>query len=124
MIDYMHCSDDNDPEETDPEQPEPPSPQHMLLLSPAAANIDVIGQCTMQLQVEFHGHSFLFLVDFGSSTCFIDQGKAALLTGYQELLFPVPVQVAGGAVLHSVGHFLALEWSADGATFRDTFKVL
>jgi hypothetical protein len=39
-------------------------------------------------------------------------------------MIPVPIQVAGEAVLHSACQFLALEWSADGATFSDTFRVL
>jgi hypothetical protein len=66
----------------------------------------------------------LFLVDSGSSSCFIDQAKAALLTGCQPLPTPVPVEVVGGTILHSTCHFPQLRWTVDGATFSDSFKVL
>jgi hypothetical protein len=37
---------------------------------------------------------------------------------------PIPVKVAGGAILQCTTHFPSLQWSADGAEFSDPFKVL
>jgi hypothetical protein len=78
----------------------------------------------MQLHVTIQGHDFFFLVDSGSSSCFIDSQKASLLQGLAELPVSIPVQVAGGNVLQCVAHFPLLAWEADGALFHDTFKVL
>jgi hypothetical protein len=78
----------------------------------------------MQLQVHIQGHAFLFLVDSGSSACFIDQARARLLSGAHKLPRPIPVQVAGGALLESTDYFPQLAWSAAGAEFHDTFRVL
>jgi hypothetical protein len=59
----------------------------------------------MQLQVDIQGHALLFLVDSGSSACFIDSTKASLLTGAIALPQPIPVKVAGGAILFSTQFF-------------------
>jgi hypothetical protein len=52
MIDYMQCSDANDTEESDPKQQEPQITQHLLLPSAAAVSSHLVGQHTLQLQVE------------------------------------------------------------------------
>jgi hypothetical protein len=124
MIDYLQCSEE-DSEDSVGEQPaSPPRPQHLLMLSAAAVSSVVTAPRTMQLQVQIQGHSFLFLVDSGSSSCFIDQHKATLLHGQTQLPVPIPMKVAGGAILQCTTHFPSLQWSADGAEFSDTFKVL
>jgi hypothetical protein len=79
--------------------------QQLMLLSVAAVSPDVNAPRTMQLQVHIQGHKFLFLVDSGSSACFIDEEKAKLLTGLRRLPIPIPVKVAGGAVLQSTTFF-------------------
>jgi hypothetical protein len=92
MIDYMHCSDAGDSETSELEQPDlQQQPHHLLLLSAAATSPTASGPRTMQLQVEIQGQFFLFLVDSGSLSCFIDQDKATLLTGCQPLPAPVPI---------------------------------
>lgn len=95
-----------------------------MMLSSAAINTTVNAPRTMQLQVQIQGHRFLFLVDSGSSACFIDTNKAQLLTGSESLISLVSVKVAGGAILQSNHHFPHLSWSADGAVFTNTFRVL
>jgi hypothetical protein len=130
MVDYLQCSDSSEEgepaggvQQQPPVQPPPvqPAPQQQLMaLSAAAMSSAVQAPHTIQLHVTIQGHDFFFLVDSGSSSCFIDSQKAGLLTGLAEL----PVQVAGGSVLQCVAHFPLLAWEADGALFHDTFKVL
>jgi hypothetical protein len=81
------------------EHAELPQMQQLLSLSSAALDTDVSAPRTVQLLVHIQGHKFLFLVDSGSSSCFIDQHKAELLTGCIDLPVPVPVKVPGGAIL-------------------------
>jgi hypothetical protein len=127
MIDYMQSTMADDDDSSEPElvaaQPAPPA-GHLLLLSAAAINTTVIAPRTMQLLVHIQGHCFRFLVDSGSSSCFIDAQKAATLQGAVLLDSPVPIQVAGGMILHSTQYFPSLCWEADGVAFQDTFKVL
>jgi hypothetical protein len=94
------------------------------MLSAAVVSSVVTAPRTMQLQVQIQGHSFLFLVDSGSSSFFIDLHKATLLQGQTQLHVPIPVKVAGGSILQCTTHFPSLQWSADGAEFSDPFKVL
>ncbi|KAK1667334.1 hypothetical protein QYE76_055493 [Lolium multiflorum] len=49
----------------------------------AAVNVVVTAPKTMKLQVSIQDQQFLFLVDSGNSTCFIDTQKAKELTGAQ-----------------------------------------
>ena len=120
----MQLQAGNEAESSDTEQTEPQTPQHLLVLSAAALQPGATAPRTMQLQVQIQGHSFLFLVDSGSSSCFIDSQRAQLLEGGEPLDSPVSVQVAGGAILQCTSSFSALNWSADGAQFTDTFRVL
>jgi hypothetical protein len=98
LIDCMYPGDSSDSEQTEDEHPGEPPPrqaQHqLLLLSTAAMNTELTSPKTMQLQVEIQGHKFLFLVDSGSSSCFIDAQKAELLQGKTLLAEPIPVKVA------------------------------
>jgi len=123
MIECMQSPECNDSDFSDGEQNKQ-SGEHLCLLSTAAMNPSTAGPRTMQLRVEIQGHQFLFLVDSGSSSCFIDSQHAELLSGKVALELPVPVKVAGGAILKSKQYFPSLLWEADGARFTDTFKVL
>jgi hypothetical protein len=123
MIDYLQCSKEGSEDSVGEQPASPPQPQHLLMLSAAAVSSVVTAPRTMQLQVQIQDHS-LFLVDSGSSSCFIDQHKAALLEGQIQLPVPIPVKVVGGAILQCTTHLPALQWSADGAEFSDPFKVL
>jgi hypothetical protein len=122
MIDYMRSCTDSDEDTLEADQE--PVNQQVMMLSVAAVSPEISAPRTMQLKVHIQGHDFLFLVDSGSSACFIDEEKAKLLTGLHRLPIPVSVKVAGGAVLQSTTFFPDLQWSADGAKFSDTFRVL
>lgn len=78
----------------------------------------------MQLRVQIQGHSLLFLVDSGSSSCFLDQSKAELFTGKQQLKCKVQVQVDGGEILSSTDFFPELQWTSHGHQFVDVFRIL
>lgn len=78
----------------------------------------------MQLKVQIQGQDMLFLVDSGSSSCFIDEARASFFTGIQKMEQPVRVKVAGGALLSCTDHFPQLQWSSHGHQFEDSFRVL
>ena len=80
-----------------------------MVLSVAALNPGKVAPHTMQLQVQIQGHSLMFLVDSGSSACFIDQQRAQILEGAEGLTAPATVQVAGGALLECTSYFSALQ---------------
>jgi hypothetical protein len=122
MVQYMqNLEDHSDTKQAD--QTMEPSPQ-IMMLSLVALNPDLPIAKAMQPQVEIQGQRFLFLVDSGSSTCFIDAERAQFLSGRQPLPHPVHVKVAGGAVLQCTEFFPTLCWTAAGATFTDQFRVL
>jgi hypothetical protein len=98
MLECLQQDEQGAEDDCDVQHVEPPQMQQLLSLSSAALNTDVSAPRTLQLLVHIQGHKFLFLVDSGSSSCFIDQHKAELLTGCVELPVPVPVKVAGGAI--------------------------
>lgn len=123
MINFMETSEESEEEFYDTETVAP-APHQLMMLSSVAINTSLTSPRTMQLQVQIQGHDFLFLVDSGSSACFIDQSKAQLLTGSKPLDTPVLVQVAGGALLLSTEYSPQMQWSAEGAIFSDTFRVL
>lgn len=122
MTEYMQMAENSDEEQTETEQGEPDP--HLMLLSAAALNTELSSPKTMQLQVTIQGQPFLFLVDSGSSACFIDNTRAQSLLGSKLLPKPVHVKVAGGALLQSTLYFPNLEWSTEETTFTDAFRVL
>jgi hypothetical protein len=101
MVDYMQpfVSDEDEEEERQVEQPVQNRDPHLMLLSAAAINTSITVPKTMILKVQIQGMDMLFLVDSGSSSCFIDSHKAQLLKGGAPLLDAVNVKVAGGATL-------------------------
>lgn len=99
-------------------------PQQQLLLLSAAASR---GQATVKslvLEVEIQGVQLTFLVDSGSSSCFLDQRFVDRFTGRTTTPSIVHVQVAGGRVLECKEQFIGLTWTAQGYTFCDDFRVL
>lgn len=94
------------------------------MLSAASLDTNVEAPKTMQIQVEVQGKLLLFLLDSGSSACFIDQKHVGTLNGKELLPLPVKVQVAGGAILDSEEYFPALRWSTAGVVFSDPFRIL
>jgi hypothetical protein len=122
MIECMQSNCSLSDDETTP-APEP-SPQQLMLLSAAALTPAVAAPRTMQLRVEIQGQLLLFLMDSGSSTCFIDHDKATLLVGRAPLPAPTRVQIAGGALLQSTEYFLELTWTVGDHSFTDCFRIL
>jgi hypothetical protein len=98
MVDFMRALDDDPMSELTNNEPPVPQPQ-LMMLSLAALNPSISSAKAMQLQVEIQGQQFHFLVDSGSSTCFIDASRALSLSGRQTLTDPVHVKVVGGAIL-------------------------
>jgi hypothetical protein len=71
----------------------------LYCLSAVAVGSTPASSKSLQLWVLMQGHSLMFLVDSGSSSCFIDRSIADQLTGQASLPTPACVQVAGGDVL-------------------------
>jgi hypothetical protein len=107
-----------------PEEESDTESQHLMCLSAAAADSREKSQKTLQLRVTVQGHSMLFLVDSGSSACFIDTDKAKLLSGQQQMDKALRVQVAGGEILQATDYFPKLNWTVDEAEFEDSFRIL
>lgn len=122
MIAYMQASEDADSVLSEPEVSSPN--QQVMMLSLAAMDPGVLSVKSMQLLVDIQGQQLLFLVDSGSSTCFIDCHRAQQLSGRQPLVKPVSVKVAGGAILQCDEYFPHLEWTAAGTKFTDQFRIL
>lgn len=78
----INCMQD-DESETSAE--DTPTDQQLMCLSTAALNSATVSTKTMQLRVQIQGNSLLFLVDSGSSSCFLDHSKAELFSGKQQL---------------------------------------
>ena len=80
------------------------------MLSVAALDLNVQAPKTMQLQVSVQGLDMLFLVDSGSSTCFLDSKVSHKLQGVRTSPRKMKVKVAGGRILTSIKVLPALEW--------------
>jgi hypothetical protein len=119
MIDYMRLAEDDSQSENSEGQ----SSEQLMMLSAAAASSGSAGK-SMKIMVEIQGHSFSFLIDSGSSSCFIDQHAAQLLSGKKQLSNTVQVQVAGGKILRCDEGFSELQWSSQGYQFCDSFRIL
>lgn len=98
--------------------------QHLFMLSAQAHTAIPVTAKSMQVQVEIQGQLLTFLIDSGSSACFIDKHRACTLAGIQSLPSPVQVKVAGGKLLGCVQYFPCLEWKCQGHVFSDSFRVL
>jgi hypothetical protein len=107
----MNCMKLADTETNKDTASEPP--EQLMQLSAVAIDVDSKSQKYMVLRVSVQGIPMLFLVDSGSSICFIDQSKLALLFGKQQLPKQVLVQVAGGEILQSTNFLPLLTWTAD-----------
>lgn len=121
MIDCMHTSVGESDSETTMESA---TSQQLMLLSTAAVTPGHTGARSMQISVEIQGKLLRFLIDSGSSACFLDQQCAEQIEGKQQLAAIVQVVVAGGNSLHCTYHFPNLSWSSQGHTFCDDFRVL
>jgi hypothetical protein len=79
MIDFMQSPEGSDEDSVDtPQSSFSHQPQQQLMmLSAAAIDSSIMATKTMQLRVSIQGHEFLFLVDSGSSSCFINQTNCA-----------------------------------------------
>jgi hypothetical protein len=118
MLDCMQLED----EVTCPD--EEPVPEQLLQLLAATVGASLNSHKTMLLSVVVQGQPLSFLIDFGSSLCFLDQSKAHLFEGRQQLPQRLRVQVARGEIPHSTDNFPSLVWTAAGHEFTDCFRVL
>jgi hypothetical protein len=95
----------------------------MMHLSVAA----IVGKAspkTFCLFGDIQARALFILVDSGSSHTFLNVFVAASLTGVQQLVPPVPVQVANGAVLQCHSHIPDGIWSVQGCSFSTYLKIL
>jgi hypothetical protein len=122
MVEYMQSSNQEELEDASTEENE--QDPHLMMLSAAALDTSMTVPRTMLLKVEIQGQFLLFLVDSGSSSCFIDRQKADGMSGRMALPRTMKVKVAGGAMLPCCEYFPALTWTAQGTEFQDDFKVL
>jgi hypothetical protein len=97
---------------------------NMMLLSAAAVHPDQPAPRSMEIAVEVQGQKLRFLIDSGSSACFLDIQCAAQFVSQQKLRSSVQVAVAGGDTLSCVDYFPKLVWSSQGHEFTDEFRVL
>jgi hypothetical protein len=95
MIDYMWIAENDSQSENSEGQ----SSEQLMMLSAAPASSDSAAK-SMKIMVEIQGHNLSFLIDSGSSSCFIDQHAAQFLSGKKQLSSTVKVQVARGKILH------------------------
>ena len=84
--------------------------QIMMHLSVAAA-VGSASPKTFSLSGHIQGHPLSILVDSGSSHTFLNSALAQSLTGIKDLLSPVQVQVANGAILQCTSFLPSARWS-------------
>lgn len=108
---------------SEPEEESPPQ-QHLHMLSTAAVSPQSGLAKSMKILVEIQGKPMTFLIDSGSSSCFIDSRHASVLAGRQTMDKIVQVKVAGGEIFNCTDSFQALTWHCQGHEFTDSFRVL
>jgi hypothetical protein len=79
---------------------------------------------SMQIIASIQGQELHFLIDSGSTACFLDCRCAANFQGAQPLPQSIQVVAASGELLQCTHHFQSLEWSSQEYTFRNDFHVL
>lgn len=114
-------SDGDDEDESGPSSPT--ASQIMMHLS-VAATVGKASPKTFCLSGDIQGRALSILVDSGSSHTFLSASVAASLTGVQQLVPPVPVKVANGAVLQCHSHIPDGIWSVQGCSFSADLKIL
>jgi len=106
MQEMLECMqiEDSDSSDTNPEET-PPS-QQLMMLSCASTNATKEPVKSMKIKVSIQGKDLLFLIDSGSSTCFIDTKVVDSFSERQQLQKPLHVQVARGLFLPALNIFL------------------
>ena len=95
---------------------------HTISLAAVDTNAPLVR--SMKLEVTVEGHTLKFLIDSGSSICFLDNKWAIILSGSAPLDSPMQVRVAGGELLQCTEFFPQLQWETQGHTFSDEFMLL
>jgi len=116
MLDCWKSETEEDNSETDDD--------NLMLLSAVAEGVTKSSSKAMKLRVVIQGKSFLFLIDSGSSACFIDRKVAEKIQGHTSVSDVLRVKVAGGGILTSSAQLPSLLWSARGHEFSDNFRIL
>ena len=124
MIDCMYPSDSESEIDSAESSVNQAPKSQATLLSVAALHPDQPAPRSMKISVTIQGQKLQFLIDSGSSTCFLDEQCAARLVGKEKLQVSVHVTVAGGDTLSCVDYFPMLVWSSQGHEFTDEFRVL
>jgi predicted aspartyl protease len=104
------------PEGDEEEESGPSSPttsQIMMHLS-VAATMGKASPKTFSLSGDIQGRVLSILVDSGPSHTLLSTSVAVSLTRVQQLVPPMPVQVANGAVLHCHSHIPDGSWFVQG----------
>jgi hypothetical protein len=102
MLDCLQQS--NDEALTDsPAHPE--QQQQLMQLSVMGSTISKQAVRSMQIVANIQGHELHFLINSGSSACFLDCRCAANFQGAQPLPQSVQVVAAGGELLQCTHHF-------------------
>lgn len=110
--------------DTETESEQTTAVQQQLMLMTAATSPGSKMAKSIQINVTIQGQEYKFLLDSGSSACFLDQQCAASLSGRQPLPVTVQVKVAGGELLSCSEYFPSLQWQFQGYQFSDDFRVL
>jgi hypothetical protein len=122
MLDCLQQSDSESESQVAADTALPP--QQLMQLSALAASTGQPATHSMAVVVQVHGHDLRFLIDSGSSSCFLDHHCVALLEGAQPLPQRLHVLVPGGDTLQCTQQFVALTWASQGFQFQDDFRVL
>lgn len=123
MLNCMQTDSSDDEAETQKE-PDQLLNQMMLLSTEAVHPAQHPSQRTMLIKVTVQDQPMVFLLDSGSSACFLDSSRAEHLKGKQQLPRASQVQVAGGDILQSTDYIPELTWSVEGQDFCDSFRIL
>lgn len=121
MVEFLQDSDSDHDEALEHEEV---VPANSMMLSIAATHTSVAAPKTMRIPVVVQGKELLFLIDSGSSTCFIDSHVTAEMTGVQKAPISLKVKVAGGELLDCSEQVTDMTWSTHGCEFVDSFRVL
>jgi hypothetical protein len=102
MLDCLQQSDDEAPSDGPVHQEQQ---QQLMHLSVMGSTISKQAVHSMQILANIQGHELHFLINSGSSACFLDCRCAANFQGAQPLPQSVQVVAAGGELLQCTHHF-------------------
>lgn len=111
-------------EESDPEKQTEEASQETAIAISVTVVSGSEGNKTIRLWATIHCQQVLILVDFGSSTSFMDDHLLGVMSGVQTFNSSIQVKVANGGKLWSTHIVPGCQWLCDGVTFSIYFKLL